>query len=111
MTSDSPLVPAPASLLAEVTPLLEYGLTKNCETSAALHSTLQQLGSTYDGRPAVPVPLELLTRLHRSLLVLCISAGADFAPGEKVVRFTRAAERVRVLIPPTPAHPVAVSDV
>lgn len=99
MTSNTKAVRVPAKLLAEVHQLLEYGLTKNCDTSAALRSSLHSVSRDYACWAAVPVPTELLTRIHRALLVLCISAGTDFAPGENVVRFTRAADQIRNLLP------------
>jgi hypothetical protein len=97
MTTAPPLVPAPALLIAEICRLLEYGLAKDCTESRALHTALQQARDDYTGFATVPLPAPLLERAYRLLLVLCIRAGADFAPGEKLVRFTRAADRARAL--------------
>ncbi|NEB77592.1 hypothetical protein G3I40_20590 [Streptomyces sp. SID14478] len=109
MISEPRLVAAPVSLVSEVSELLAYGLTKNCPASRELHTTLHTLRSDYRGSPAVPLPAELLPRLQRTLLELCISAGTDFPPGEKIVRFTRAADQIRILTHPhsdtgTPDH-------
>ncbi|MER5950280.1 hypothetical protein ABT127_29960 [Streptomyces sp. NPDC001904] len=117
MTSNSRLVPVQTLLVLEVCRLLEYGLTKECTTSRELQALLREAHDAYGGRAAVPLPVDVLPRLHRTLLLLCIRAGEQFPPGEQVVRFTRAAHQIHALLPtrhdrsahrrPGPVIPVA----
>lgn len=98
MTSNSRLVPAPASLITEVCGLLEYGLAKECAESRALHDALTKTRADFADSSTLPVPLPLLHQLQRALFLLGIRAGEEFAPGEKIVRFTRGADRIRTLL-------------
>ena len=90
----TPLIPVPSRILAEVTELLQYGLTKDCDQAAAALDNLREQSEGYQDMPAIPLSADLLQQLHRTLLVLCITAGSDFAPGEKVVRFARNADQL-----------------
>ncbi|MYT68221.1 MULTISPECIES: hypothetical protein [unclassified Streptomyces] len=90
----TPLIAVPSRILAEVTELLQYGLTKNCDQSAAALANLQKQSAGYQDLAAVPLSADLLQQMHRTLLVLCITAGSDFPPGEKVVRFARNADHL-----------------
>ncbi|MEU5686057.1 hypothetical protein [Streptomyces venezuelae] len=98
MTSTPRLVPAPTSLITEACSLLEYGIAKKCTDSHALHEALTQARTDFAAHPVLPVPVPLLHQLQRVLFTLCIHAGEEFAPGEKVVRFTRAADSIRTLL-------------
>ncbi|MEU6765616.1 hypothetical protein ABZ916_24235 [Streptomyces sp. NPDC046853] len=98
MTSHPRLVPAPTSLITEACDLLAYGLSKNCADSRALHQALTRVQGDYAGLSLLPVPLPLLQQLQQVLLLLCIRAGGECAPGENVVRFARGADRVRAIV-------------
>ncbi|MEU6388047.1 hypothetical protein [Streptomyces sp. NPDC046939] len=98
MTSNADLIAAPADLITEACELLEYGRSKDCADSSSLLSTLRQARQDYSDRPALPLPASLLRQLEQTLLTLCFHAGVDFPPGEKVVRFSRGADRFRVLL-------------
>ncbi|MER5950243.1 hypothetical protein ABT127_29760 [Streptomyces sp. NPDC001904] len=103
------LIAVPSRILTEVTELLQYGLTKNCDQAAAALANLQKQSEGYQDLPAVPLSVDLLQQLHRTLLVLCIAAGSDFAPGEKVVRFARNADHLLDFVSDHPAGPAALT--
>ncbi|MYT68138.1 MULTISPECIES: hypothetical protein [unclassified Streptomyces] len=92
------LIAVPTRMLTEVQDLLQYGLTKDCNEAATALADLRRQSDGFQGCPAVPLSPELLTQMHRTLLLLCIAAGSDFQPGEKVVRFTRSADQLMAFV-------------
>ncbi|MEV1025942.1 hypothetical protein [Streptomyces sp. NPDC050264] len=97
MPTDERLIATPQRTVTAICALLEYGLARNHEEARTVHAQLEHLRKDFPHSPALPLSLALLGQLRQVLLVLCILAGEEDGPGERVTRFSRMADTVREL--------------